>query len=57
LISDKEKTLERFVRNPKEFWIGLIYIFIGSAALFLGRDLEMGTAGEMGPAYSHSAIN
>jgi hypothetical protein len=43
--------LAPFVRNPKELWIGLIYVAIGSAALYLGRDLEMGRAGEMGPAY------
>ncbi|MDR1934225.1 MAG: tripartite tricarboxylate transporter TctB family protein [Candidatus Accumulibacter sp.] len=43
--------MERFVRNPKEFWVGIIYIAIGSAALYLGRELEMGRAGEMGPAY------
>ena len=43
--------MERFFRNPKEFWVGIIYVVIGSGALYLGRDLEMGRAGEMGPAY------
>jgi putative tricarboxylic transport membrane protein len=43
--------LERFVRNPKELWIGIIYVAIGSTALYLCQDLEMGRAGKMGPAY------
>ena len=43
--------MERFVRNPKEFWIGVIYIFIGLSAFYLCRDLDMGKAGNMGPAY------
>ncbi|MDR0441528.1 MAG: tripartite tricarboxylate transporter TctB family protein [Candidatus Accumulibacter sp.] len=43
--------MERFFRNPKEFWIGIIYVVVGSGALYLGRELEMGRAGEMGPAY------
>jgi hypothetical protein len=48
---DKEIALERIFRNPKEFWVGIIYVVIGSVALYLGRELEMGRAGEMGPAY------
>ena len=43
--------MEHFVRNPKEFWIGIIYIFIGSSAYYLCKDLDMGQAGNMGPAY------
>ena len=43
--------MERFVRNPKEFWIGVIYIFIGLSAFYLCKDLDMGKAGNMGPAY------
>lgn len=38
-------------RNAKDFWTGVIYIAIGGAALFLGRDYGMGTAVKMGPAY------
>lgn len=40
-----------FIRHPKNFWIGIIFLFFGLAAVYLGRDYEMGTAGRMGPAY------
>jgi hypothetical protein len=37
--------------NPKDFWTGLIYIFVGTGALIISRDYGMGTAVKMGPAY------
>jgi hypothetical protein len=40
-----------FVRNPKDFWIGIIFLFFGLAAVIMGRDYPMGSAGRMGPAY------
>lgn len=39
------------MRNTKDFWTGLFYIAIGSAALIISRDYGMGTAVRMGPAY------
>ncbi len=39
------------ITSPKEFWAGLIYLFIGGAAIFLSQSYEMGTATRMGPAY------
>jgi len=39
------------IRNPKDFWSGAIYIVFGVAAVVIGRDYTMGTAGRMGPAY------
>lgn len=39
------------VRHPKNFWIGIIFLFFGLAAIYLIGDNEMGTAGRMGPAY------
>ena len=39
------------VRHPKNFWIGIIFMFFGLTAVYLGWELEMGTAGRMGPAY------
>lgn len=39
------------IRNPKDFWSGVIFIAFGLAAVFIGRDYSMGTAGRMGPAY------
>ena len=39
------------IRNPKDFWTGLIYIFFGASAILIARDYSMGTAVKMGPAY------
>ncbi len=39
------------IRAPKDFWAGLIYIAFGVAALWIGADYRMGTAGRMGPGY------
>ncbi|MGI4843182.1 MAG: tripartite tricarboxylate transporter TctB family protein [Janthinobacterium lividum] len=39
------------VRHPKNFWIGLIFLCFGLAAIVLIGDNEMGSAGRMGPAY------
>lgn len=44
------------VRHPKNFWIGIIFMFFGLAAVYLGWELEMGTAGRMGPAYFPVAL-
>ena len=38
-------------RNAKDFWTGLIYIFVGAGALIISRDYDMGTAVKMGPGY------
>ena len=40
-----------FIRHPKDFWTGIIFLVIGLAAVIIGRDYTMGTAGRMGPAY------
>lgn len=40
-----------FIRHPKDFWAGIIFIFFGLAAVVIGQDYQMGTAGRMGPAY------
>ena len=39
------------VRNAKDFWTGLIYIFFGSSAILIAHDYSMGSATKMGPAY------
>jgi hypothetical protein len=43
--------LNPIARNAKDFWTGLIYLFVGSGALIISRDYDMGTAVKMGPAY------
>jgi hypothetical protein len=39
------------IRNPKDFWAGLIYMTFGLSAMVIGREYELGTALRMGPAY------
>jgi putative tricarboxylic transport membrane protein len=39
------------IRNTKDFWSGIIYIFIGSSAVIIARDYGMGFALRMGPGY------
>lgn len=40
-----------FIRHPKDFWSGIVFLFFGLSAVFIGQDYEMGSAGRMGPAY------
>jgi hypothetical protein len=40
-----------FIRHPKDFWTGIIFLFFGIAAVYIGLDYPMGSAGRMGPAY------
>lgn len=40
-----------FIRHPKDFWIGALFLFFGLVAVIVARDYPMGTAGRMGPAY------
>jgi len=39
------------VRHPKNFWIGIIFVTFGLAAVYFGRELGMGTTGRMGAGY------
>ena len=39
------------IRNPKDFWAGLLYLCIGLGALYVAQDYDMGTAVRMGPGY------
>ena len=45
------------IRNPKDFWTGIIYIFFGTAAIIIARDYGMGTALKMGPAYFPTVLS
>jgi hypothetical protein len=40
-----------FVCNPKDFWMGLLYLVVGGAGLFYGRDYVIGSAANMGPGF------
>lgn len=39
------------IPNPKDFWSGVMFLFFGAAAIYVGRDYSMGSAGRMGAAY------
>ena len=39
------------IRNPKDFWAGVLFILVGTAAIILGSRYNLGTAARMGPGY------
>ena len=41
----------RFIRHPKDFYAGLIFIAFGVAAIVIGNNYALGTAARMGPGY------
>lgn len=43
--------MRSLIRSPKDFCAALIYLAVGLSALYVGRELPMGTALKMGPAY------
>jgi len=40
-----------FIRNPKDFCTGALFVAFGLAAVVVGRDYPMGSTVKMGPAY------
>jgi len=40
-----------FVRHPKDFYAGLLFIAFGVAAIVVGSNYTLGTAARMGPGY------
>lgn len=40
-----------FIRSPKDFWSGVIYVAAALFGLIVGSDYPMGRAGQMGPGY------
>lgn len=39
------------IRNPKDFWAGALYLFVGIAAVVIAAAYPFGTATRMGPGY------
>lgn len=39
------------IRNPKDFWSGMLFISTGIATIVLGSRYALGTAARMGPGY------
>ena len=40
-----------FIRHPKDFFAGLLFIAFGVAAIAIGSNYALGTAARMGPGY------
>ena len=45
-----------FIRNPKDFWSGVLFVVIALATIIIARDYPMGSAVKMGPAYFPTAL-
>ena len=45
-----------FIRHPKDFWSGIVFLFFGLSAIVIGQEYELGSAGRMGPAYFPMAL-
>ena len=39
------------IKNPKDFWTGILYVVFGAAGFWIARDYGMGQASRMGPGY------
>ncbi|SFU93284.1 tripartite tricarboxylate transporter TctB family protein [Pseudoduganella namucuonensis] len=48
--------MKTFIQDPKEFWSGAIFAAFGLAAVAIGQDYPVGTAGRMGPGYFPIAL-
>ena len=44
------------IRNPKDFWSGLLFLTVGCAAVLLAQKYPIGTAFKMGPGYFPTAL-
>ncbi len=40
-----------FIRGPKDFWAGVLFIALGIFAIVIGSNYSLGTAARMGPGY------
>lgn len=39
------------IKNPQDFWCGVLFVALGALAIYLSRDYAMGDALDMGPGY------
>jgi hypothetical protein len=47
----QEEIQVTFIRSPKDFWAGILYIAFGFATVLIALNYSAGTAGRMGPGY------
>jgi len=43
--------MQGLIRNPKDFWSGILFLALGLGFLWVGQDYAFGTARRMGPAF------
>jgi hypothetical protein len=48
--------MRSYIRSPKDFWSGLLFLAISLATVLIARDYPMGSAGRMGPGYFPSLL-
>jgi hypothetical protein len=39
------------VKNPQDFWAGILFLVVGCIAAYMGRSYNFGAATRMGPGY------
>jgi hypothetical protein len=44
------------IRNPRDFWSGVMFVAFGGAGMWLARAFPYGTAARMGPAYFPTVV-
>src|ERR1700730_17908272 len=49
--SESQEECMGIIRNPKDFYSGLLFIAFGVAAIAIGSAYTLGTAARMGPGY------
>jgi hypothetical protein len=45
-----------FIRHPKDFFAGLLFVAFGAAAIVIGSNYPLGSAARMGPGYFPRAL-
>jgi hypothetical protein len=45
------------IRNPQDFWAGVLFLAVGIAAAWYGRVYTFGTATKMGPGYLPTVLS
>lgn len=45
-----------FVKGPRDFWAGMLFIAIGAGTVLMATNYSVGTAARMGPGYFPRAL-
>lgn len=51
LQKQEGNTVRLKIKNPQDFWCGILFLALGALAIYLSREYEMGSALQMGPGY------